>query len=94
MSSSKRHRIGSRKRVKFTSDELETIDSVCDAAWSQILEQHPQPNREKARERQEALRKRLFVLAGRGVVEFSVLRDRVLATMPETLMYPTAGRRT
>jgi hypothetical protein len=90
MGSSKRHRIGSRKRqVKFTSDELKTIDRVCDAAWSQILEQHPQPDREKARERQEALRKRLFVLAGRGVVEFSVLRDRVLATMPETLMYPT-----
>jgi hypothetical protein len=89
MGSSKRHR-GSRKRqVKFTSDELDTIDRVCDAAWSQILEQHPQPDREKARERQEALRKRLFVLAGRGVVEFSVLRDRVLATMPETLMYPT-----
>jgi hypothetical protein len=90
MGSSKRHRIGSRKRpVKFTSDELETIDRVYHAAWSQIIEQHPQPDREKAKERQGALRKRLLVLAGRGAVEFSVLRDRVLATMPETLMHPT-----
>jgi hypothetical protein len=90
MGSSKRHRTSSRKSpAKFTSEELETIDRVYHAAWSQILEQHPQPDDDKARERQEALRKRLFVLAGRGVVEFSVLRDRVLATMPETLMYPT-----
>ncbi len=90
MGSSKRHHRGSRKRhVTFTPDELETIDRVYHAAWSHILERHPQPNSEKARERQEALRKRLFVLAGRGDVEFGVLRDQVLATMPETLMYPT-----
>ena len=90
MGSSKRHRSLSRKRhVTFTSDELETIDRVYHAAWSEIIERHPQPNNEKARERQEALRKRLFVLAGRGEVEFGVLRDQVLATMPETLMYPT-----
>jgi len=91
MGSTKRYRSGSRKRhVTFTPDELETIDRVYHAAWSEILERHPQPNSEKARERQEALRKRLFILAGnRGAVEFGVLRDRVLATMPETLMYPT-----
>lgn len=90
MGSSKRHRTGSRKRqVKFTSDELKTIDRVYHAAWSQIIERHPQPDSQKAKERQEALRKRLFVLADRGAVEFATLRDRVLATMPETLMYPT-----
>jgi hypothetical protein len=90
MGASKRYRSVSRKRpATFTSDELETIDRVYHAAWSEILERHPQPDNEKAKERQEALRKRLFVLAGRGEVEFGVLRDQVLATMPETLMYPT-----
>jgi hypothetical protein len=41
--------MSARKRpVKFTSEELETIDRVYRAAWSQILEQHPHPDDEKA----------------------------------------------
>ena len=90
MGSLKRHHKGSRKQpTAFNPDELETIDRVFHAAWSQIVARHPQHEIEKARERQAALRKRLFVLAGRGPVEFATLRDRVLATMPETLMNPT-----
>ena len=90
MGSLKRPLTDSRKQhTAFEPDELEIIDRVYHAAWSQIVTRHPGHDIEKARERQTALRKRLFILAGRWPVEFDTLRDRVLATMPETLMNPT-----
>jgi hypothetical protein len=90
MGSLKRHHTDPRKQhTAFDPDELETIDRVYRAAWSQILTRHPGQDVDKARERQAALGKRLFILAGRWPVEFDTLRDRVLATIPETLMYPT-----
>lgn len=44
--------------------DLETIDRVYEAAWAQIIARDPFRNTEKDSERQAALRKRLFALAG------------------------------
>jgi hypothetical protein len=98
MGSLKRRQTGSLKKPParsqkqestFDSNELEIIDRVYHAAWAKILTRHPGHDIDKAEQRQTALRKRLFILAARGPVEFDTLRDRVLVTMPETLMNPT-----
>jgi hypothetical protein len=79
--------MGSRKRhPAFEPSELDIIDRVYRAAWAQILARHPGRELENNRERQEALRRRLFILADRRPIEFDTLRDRVLVSMPETLM--------
>ena len=63
--------------------DLEIIDRVYEAAWAQIVARDPLRNTEKDSERQPALRKRLFALAGPGSVDFDTLCDKVLASMPE-----------
>ena len=63
--------------------DLETIDRVYEAAWAQIIARDPFRNTAKDSECQEALRKRLFALAGPGSVDFDTLCDKVLASMPE-----------
>ncbi len=79
--------MGSRKRrPAFEPSELDIIDRVFRAAWAQILARHPGRELENNSERQEALRKRLFILADRRPIEFDTLRDQVLVSMPETLM--------
>jgi hypothetical protein len=64
--------------------DLETIDRVYEAAWAQIIARDPFRNTEKDGERQAALRKRLFALAGPGSVDFDTLCDNVLASMSNT----------
>lgn len=63
--------------------DLETIDRVYEAAWAQIIARDPFRNTEKDSERQEALRKRLFALAGPGYLDFDTLYDKVLTSLPE-----------
>ena len=72
--------------LKFKPFELEIIDRVYEAAWAQILARHPGRELENDTGRQEALRKRLFILADRRPIEFDTLRERALVSMPETLM--------
>ena len=67
----------------FHPIDLETIDWVFEAAWAQIIARDPFRNTEKDSERQAALRKRLFALAGPGWVDFDTLCDKVLASLPE-----------
>jgi hypothetical protein len=85
--------MGSMKRhPAFEPFELEIIDRVYEAAWAQILARHPGRELESDRGRQEALRKRLFILADRRPIEFDTLRERVLVSMPETLMSDPQGK--
>ena len=49
----------------------------------QIIARDPFRNTNKDSERQAALRKRLFALAGHGSIDFDTLYDKVLASMPE-----------
>ena len=77
--------MGSFKRPRtFDSLDLEIIDLVYEAVWAQIVARDPFRDTEKDGERQEALRRRLFVLIGLGSVDFDNLYDKVLASMPET----------
>jgi hypothetical protein len=78
--------------LKFKPFELEIIDRVYEAAWAQILARHPGRELENDTGRQEALRKRLLILADRRPIEFDTLRERALMSMPETLMSDTNGR--
>ena len=57
------------RRPAFDPRELEIIDRVYNAAWAQILTRHPGRDVEKVKERQRALRRRLFILADKGPVE-------------------------
>jgi hypothetical protein len=69
------------KRV-FAPLDLEIIDRVYEAAWAQIEAREPFRDKQKDGERQEALRKRIFAVAGSGNIDFDDLCDKVLATMP------------
>jgi len=51
------------KRV-FAPLDLEIIDRVYEAAWAQIEAREPFRDKQKDGERQEALRKRIFAVAG------------------------------
>ena len=67
----------------FDPLDLEIIDLVYEAACAHLVARYPDHDPEKDEERQTTLRKRLFALAEPGPVDFDVLCDRVLATMPE-----------
>jgi hypothetical protein len=71
MSSYKRPRV-------FDPLDLEIIDLVYEAALAQIAAREPLSDPTKDLERQEALKKLVFVLAKRGSVEFDNLLDKVL----------------
>ena len=81
-----------KRHSAFEAFELEIIDRVYKAAWAQILARHPDSELENDTGRQEALRKRLFILADRRPIEFDTLRERALVSMPETLMSDPQGR--
>jgi hypothetical protein len=78
----------------FDPLDLEIIDRVYEAAWAQIEARDPGRDRQKDRELEEALRKRIFALADSGHVDFDGLCDKVLASMPELAIpipRPTEG---
>ena len=82
--------MGSYKRV-FDPLDLETIDRVYEAVWAYVQAGQPNLDSETDGDRQEALRKRIFVaarIAGPGKVDFDNLTEVVLATMPEQWMPP------
>ena len=86
--------MGSFKRV-FDPLDLEIIDRVYEAVWAYVEARQPHRDSATDAERQEALRKRIFVaarIAGPGQVDFDKLTEVVLATMPEQWM-PEPGRR-
>jgi len=85
--------MGSFKRPHvFDPLDLEIIDRVYEAAWAHIEGRDPYRDREKDGERQEALRKRIFAVAGHRPVDFDTLCDKVLASMPESWT-PTPPKR-
>ena len=76
--------MGSFKRPHaFDSLDLEIIDLVYEVAWEQISAREPSPDLAQDEEREHALRKRVFELAGSGEVDFDTLLDRVLASLPK-----------
>lgn len=81
-----------KRHPAFEPFELEIIDRVYKTAWAQILARHPGRELENDMSRQEALRKRLFILADRRPIEFDTLRERALVSMPETLMSDPQGK--
>ena len=77
----------------FDPLDLEIIDRVYEAAWAQVEARDPSRDRQKDGERQEALKKLVFALAGSGHVDFDRLLDRVLASVPELARYPESVTR-
>ena len=77
----------------FDPLDLEIIDRVYEAAWAQVEARDPNRARQKDGERQEALKKSVFALAGSGHVDFDRLLDRVLASAPELARYPESVTR-
>jgi hypothetical protein len=75
--------MGSYKRPRvFDPLDLEIIDLVYEAALAQIAAREPLSDLSKDLERQEALKKLVFVLAKPGSVEFDDLLDKVLEHAP------------
>ena len=78
--------MGSFKRPHaFDPLDLEIIDLVYEVAWEQISAREPSRDTTEDEERQATLRKRVFALAGDGGVDFDILLDRVLASLPKPL---------
>ena len=76
----------------FDPLDLEIIDLVYEVAWEQVLAREPSRDAAEDEERQDLLRKRVFALAGSGGVDFDILLDRVLASLPEPLRPPPTDR--
>jgi hypothetical protein len=71
--------MGSYKRPRvFDPLDLEIIDLVYEVAVTQIAARDPLFDPSKDLERQEALKKLVFVLAKPGSIEFDDLLDKVL----------------
>jgi len=51
----------------FDPLDLEIIDRVYEAAWAQVEARDPSRDRQKDGERQDALKKSVFALAGSGM---------------------------
>ena len=78
--------MGSFKRPHaFDPLDLEIIDLVYEVALEQISAREPSADMAQDEEREHALRKRVFELAGSGEVDFDTLLDRVLASPPQPL---------
>jgi len=71
--------MGSRSRA-FDPLDLEIIDRVYEAAWAQIEAREPWRDTELDGQRQQALRKHIFAVAGIGSVDFDALYERALVT--------------
>ena len=67
----------------FKPLDLEILDRVYEAAWAALQARDPFRDTDKDGERQESLRKLVFDNTGTGRVDFDILCDRVLASMPE-----------
>jgi hypothetical protein len=67
----------------FTPLDLETIDLVYQAAWAQIIARDPFRDVTKDPDRQDLLRKKIFVVARLVAVDFDKLLDKVLWCSPE-----------
>ena len=79
--------MGSQQNV-FDPLDSEIIDRVYEAIWAQIILLQPDRDTAKEAERQKALRRWLFVLAGPRLVDFDTLYDKVLASIPKTWAKP------
>jgi len=69
----------------FDPLDMEIIDLVYEVAWEQMSAKDPSRDAGEDEARQASLRKRIFALAGDGGVDFDVLLDRVLASLPTPL---------
>jgi hypothetical protein len=86
--------MGSYRRPRvFDPLDLEIIDHVYEVAWAQLEAREPGRDATRDDERRTALRKRLFILARSGPVDFDTLCDKVMATMPEPWAIPKTPRR-
>lgn len=82
--------MGSHQRSRvFDPLDLEIIDLVYEAALAQIAAREPLSDPINDLERQEALKKLVFVLAKPGSVEFDNLLDKVLDRACVSLASPT-----
>ena len=63
----------------FGPADLEIIHRVYEATWIRLTARHPVRSREEEALRQKNLRKRVFVLAKPGAVEFDKLYAEVVA---------------
>lgn len=85
--------MGSFKRSHaFDPLDLEIIDLVCEVAWEQLSGRGPAGDAAQDEEQLASLRKRVFALAGSGGVDFDILLDRVLASLPQPLRWPATDR--
>jgi hypothetical protein len=63
--------------------DLETIERVYEIVWPQLEAREPFRDKELDEARQEALRKHVFNVAGSHRVEFDVLYEQVMLSIPE-----------
>ena len=75
--------MGSFKPDGFDPLELEIIESVYTVAWTSIAARDPYRDTSDDPARQEALRRLVFTFV-KGPVDFDILCEKVLGSMPES----------
>jgi hypothetical protein len=73
----------------FDSQDLETIQRVYEAAWAQFALREPSRDPVRDAEPQAFLRRRVFTFASSCPVDFDMLFDKVIKSIPD---HPTLGR--
>jgi hypothetical protein len=63
--------------------DLEIIERVYEAAWTQLQARRPFRNTQTDDERKQTLRKQVMNYAAQGNVEFDALYEKVVANMPD-----------
>ena len=76
--------MGSYKHPRvFLPLDLQIVEMVYDAAWTQIVNNDPFRDTTYDEERKEALRKKVFALA-QGSVDYDTLLNMVMSNISET----------
>jgi hypothetical protein len=75
----------------ISSLDLEIMDRVYETVWAHVEAREPFRDRQTDGELQNAVPKLVFDSAGSDKINFDMLWDRVLASMPDTWMVSTSG---
>ena len=77
--------MGSYKHPRFFLPiDLQIVELVYDAAWTQIVQNDPFRDTDDDDRRKTALRKRVFRLADDGPVDYDALLEKVVNSSPES----------
>jgi hypothetical protein len=86
--------MGSFKQPRvFQPLDLEVIDLVYAAVWAQVEAREPFRDRKHDNELRAAIRKWIIAFAGYGPIDFDILCDKLIVSMPGSWLSTRQPRR-